>query len=104
MRSVIEEIALAEQQAEEIRQSAAVQARELTQKAKQDAVEALAKLENEERAALSGALETAKQQGERISKDLLDQMEQESDAICKAASTKLDQAVSYLLDKVTKTA
>lgn len=104
MRSVIEEIALAEQQAEEIRQSAAVQARELTQKAKQDAVEALAKLENEERAALSGALETAKQQGERISKDLLDQMEQESDAICKTASAKLDQAVSYLLDKVTKTA
>jgi len=104
MRSVIEEIALAEQQVEEIRQSAAVQARELTQKAKQDAVEALAKLENEERISLSNALETAKQQGERLSKELLDQMEQESDAVCKTASVKLDQAVSYLLDKVTKTA
>ena len=45
MRSVIEEIAAAEQQAEEIRQNAALQARELTQKAKQDAEEALAKLD-----------------------------------------------------------
>ena len=104
MRSVIEEIAQAEQQAEEIRQNAAALARELTQKAKQDAVESLASLESDERAALASALETAKQQGERISKELLADMEQEADAVCNAASAKLDQAVSYLLDKVTKTA
>ena len=104
MRSVIEEIALAEQQAEEIRQNAAVQARELTQKAKQDAVDSLAKLESDERGALASALETAKQQGEHISEELLAEMEHEADAICNAASAKLDQAVSYLLDKVTKTA
>ena len=104
MRSVIEEIAQAEQQAEEIRQSAAVQARELTQKARQDAVESLAKLESDERVALASALETAKQQGEQISGELLKQMEREADAVCKAASAKLDQAVSYLLNKVTKTA
>ena len=104
MRSVIEEIAQAEQQAEEIRQNAAALARELTQKAKQDAVESLASLESDERAALASALETAKQQGERISKELLADMEQEADAVCNAASAKLDQAVSYLLDKVTRTA
>ena len=104
MRSVIEEIALAEQQAEEIRQNAALQARELTQKAKQNAVDALAALESGERAALATALDTAKQQGERISDELLAQMEQEADATCKAASAKMDQAVSYLINKVTKTA
>ena len=37
MRSVIEEIANAEQQAEEIRQNAAIQARERTLQAKEDA-------------------------------------------------------------------
>ena len=104
MRSVIEEIALAEQQAEEIRLNAALQARELTQKAKQNALDALTSLEGEERAALSATLETAKQQGERISKELAAQMEQEADAACKAAEAKMDQAVSYLLNKVTKTA
>ena len=41
---------------------------------------------------------------EGIDEELLKQMELEADAVCKAASTKLDQAVSYLLDKVTKTA
>ena len=104
MRSVIEEIAQAEQQAEEIRQNAAVQARELTQKAKQDALDARVALENDERATLAAALETAKQQGERISNELLAQMELEADAVCKSASDKLDKAVSYLLDKVTRTA
>jgi len=104
MRSVIEEIAAAEQQAEEIRQNAAVQARELTLKAKEDAQNALSSLESSARNALQAELETAKQQGERLSADLLAQMEQEADAVCAAANAKLDEAVSYLLNKVTKTA
>ena len=104
MRSVIEEIAAAEQQAEEIRQNAALQARELTQKAKQDAEEALAKLENAARAALLAELETAKQEGERLSQKLLADMEREADATCQQADGKLDNAVDYLVDKVTKTA
>ena len=104
MRSVIEEIAIAEQQAEEIRQNAALQARELTLKAKQDAEEALAKLENDARATLLAQLETAKQEGEHLSNELLAKMEREADATCLTASGKLDKAVDYLLHKVTKTA
>jgi vacuolar-type H+-ATPase subunit H len=104
MRSVIEEIAAAEQQAEEIRQNAAVQARELTLKAKDDAQQALSKLESDARASLHAELETAKLQGERLSADLLARLEQDADAVCGAAEAKLDQAVAYLLDKVTKTA
>ena len=104
MRSVIEEIAAAEQQAEEIRQNAAVQARELTLKAKEDAQQALSKLESDARNALQAELETAKQQGERLSAGLLAQLEQEADAVCAAANARLDDAVSYLLNKVTKTA
>ncbi|MBA4347672.1 MAG: hypothetical protein C0413_02345 [Clostridiales bacterium] len=104
MRSVIEEIAIAEQQAEEIRQNAVVQARELTLHAKEDALQALSKLESDARNTLQAELETAKYQGERLSADLLAQLEQEANAVCSAANAKLDVAVSYLLDKVTKTA
>ena len=104
MRSVIEEIASAEQQADEIRQSTTVQARELTLKAKEDAQASLTKLENAARISLQSELDTAKQQGEHVSADLLAKLEQETDAICKKANGKMDQAVAYLLDKVTKTA
>ena len=104
MRSVIEEIAAAEQLAEETRQNAAAQARELTLKAKEDAKDALSRLESDARAALQAELETAKQEGERLSGALLAQLEEEADALCTQANGRLGQAVSYLLDKVTKTA
>ncbi len=104
MRSVIEEIAQAEQQAEEIRQNAAVQARDLTLKARQEAEQAIASLENDARAELQAELETAKQQGEKLSSELLNQMEQEAKEVCANAAGRLNQAVSYLMSKVTKTA
>lgn len=104
MRSVIDEIATAEQQAEEIRQNATVQARDLTIQAKEGAQSALAALENQEREALLSAVEAAKLEGERLAETLRTQLEQETDALCACASEKLDQAVSYLLDKVIKTA
>ena len=40
----------------------------------------------------------------RVSGDMLAQLEQEADALCENATKRLDQAVSYLVDKVTKTA
>ena len=104
MRSVIEEIANAEQQAEEIRQNAALQARERTLQAKEDAKKALSQLENEARETLQAEQEKAKLEGERLSSDMLAQLEQEADALCANANTRLDKAVSYLVDKVTKTA
>ncbi len=104
MRSVIEEIAAAEQLAEEIRQNTSVQARELTLNAKDDAQQALSNLESDERVRLQAELEAAKQQGEDLSAELLSKLSQEADALCAAANAKLPDAVSYLLDKVTKTA
>ena len=61
-------------------------------------------MESESRADMQAALETAKQQGERESAALFATLEQEANAQCEQASAKLDQAVSYLMDKVTKTA
>ncbi|MEN6635328.1 MAG: hypothetical protein ABFC56_05735 [Clostridiaceae bacterium] len=104
MRSVIEEIAKAEQQAEEIRQNAAAQARELTLQAKEDAQKALSRLESEERETLQAELEQAKQEGERLSSEMRAQLEREANALCENATNRLEKAVSYLVDKVTKTA
>jgi vacuolar-type H+-ATPase subunit H len=104
MRSVIEEIAAAEQRAEEIRINAAAQARELTLLAREDAQAALFVLESEERDALQTELETAKLEGERLSGELLLRLQQEADALCAHATVRLNKAVTYLLDKVTKTA
>lgn len=104
MRSVIEEIANAEQQAEEIRQNAALQVRERTLQAKEDAQKALSRLEEEARETLQAELDKAKLEGERLSGNMLAQLEQEADALCSNANTRLDKTVSYLVDKVTKTA
>ena len=104
MRSVIEEIANAEQQAEEIRQNAALQARERTLQAKEDAQKALSRLEEEARETLQAELDKAKLEGERLSGNMLAQLEREADALCSSANARLDKAVSYLVDKVTKTA
>jgi hypothetical protein len=104
MRSVIEEIAAAEQLAEEIRFNATVQARELTLQAREDAQAALIALESEERNLLHSELEAAKLEGGQLSGELLQRMQQEADALCTHATDRLDKAVTYLLDKVTKTA
>ena len=49
-------------------------------------------------------MDKAKLEGERLSGNMLAQLEQEADALCKSANERLDKAVSYLVDKVTKTA
>ena len=104
MRSVIDEIAVAEQQAEEIRLTAAAEAREMTQKAREDAKSALAALEQAQRDEARAQMERARKQGETLSKEMLSKLEQEADAVCARAQAKLPEAIAYLLNKVTKTA
>ena len=104
MRSVIEEIASAEQRAEEIRASAVAQARDMTQQAREDAKLALSNLEHTERAKALVRLDRAREEGEAISANMLSALMQEADATCVRAEEKLPKAVAYLLNKVTKTA
>lgn len=104
MRSVIDEIATAEQRAEEIRLSAAAGARETIVKARDDAQSALAQLEETERETTRKQLEIAKLEGERLSKEQLEQMKQEADELCARAQERVGDAVRYLVDKVLKTA
>lgn len=100
MRSIIEEIAAAEQQAEEIRQAAAVSAREKTARASEEAEAALEALRADCRLAMAEALKQAELDGEQLARTLSDGMDAEADAACAEAEKRLDSTVSYLMRKV----
>lgn len=99
MRSIIDEIATAEEQAEQIRQSAVQQAREETAKAREQAEQALSALAAKERETTERMQKETKQMGEQSAKETLDGMIREADALCARANQNVDRAVAYLVDK-----
>lgn len=100
MRSIIEEIADAERRAEEIVKAAAVQNRELLTQTREQAEQALASAEAEEKSLTEQALRMASAQGEAEAAETLAAMEREADGLCIKAKSKLGGAVSYLVNKV----
>lgn len=104
MRSIIEEIAEAEQQADEIRAGAAANARDQIAAARVEAEKALEALDVSEREQTRAALEQAEKDGEAISREMAASMEQDADALTAQARSRMDAVVNYLLDKVQKTA
>lgn len=104
MRSVIDEIAAAELKAEEIRLSAALDAREAVNRARESALSAQARLEETQRDKSLSQLEQARIEGERLSAQQLEKMEHEAQELCSKAEGKLGEAVRYLVDKVLKPA
>lgn len=100
MRSIIEEIAEAEQRAEEIEKSAALQSRELLAKTREQAEQALVLAETEEKNLTEEALSQASAQGEAAAAKTLADMEREADELCKKAESRLESAVQYLVSKV----
>lgn len=104
MRSVIDEIAAAEQKAEEIRLSAALDAREAVNRARESALSAQVRLEETQRDKSLSQLEQARIEGECLSAQQLEKMEREAQELCSKAEGKLGEAVRYLVDKVLKPA
>ncbi len=104
MRSIIDEIARAEADAEQIRQSAATALREQTVKAKADAQTRLTEIENAERNQTREALESAATDGDAMAKELLCKMTQDAEAVCGAANAKMTDAIDYLVKKVLQNA
>ncbi|MEN6418219.1 MAG: hypothetical protein ABFC73_04790 [Clostridiaceae bacterium] len=100
MRSIIEEIADAERRAEEIVKTAAVQSRDLIVQTREQAEQALVQADAEEKSLTEEALRQAGALGEAQATETLARMEQEADDLCGKAKSKLDVAVSYLVDKV----
>lgn len=100
MRSIIDEIAAAETQADEIRQNAVVAARELMLEKKNAADAAYAAQEGVEREKTRTALEQAENEGAALTKTILADLAETADQQCAAAAEKLPEAVAYLMKKV----
>lgn len=104
MRSIIDEIAQAESQADQIRLEAAAASRELMQKSRAEAEQALANLEAEERETTRLALEKAEQDGKALAESIEKELSDAADAQCETARGHLDSAVNYLMQKVQEIA
>ena len=104
MRSIIDEIAQAESQADQIRQEAAAASRELMQKSRAEAEQALVNLEAEERETTRLALEKAEQDGKALAESIEKELSDAADAQCETARGRLDSAVNYLMQKVQEIA
>lgn len=100
MRSIIDEIANAETEAEKLRADAVAAARERVVQAKNDAEKRLNHAETNEREKTRKALEDADREGNALSESILADMRAEAEKQCAAADGKMDGAVSYLLEKV----
>ena len=104
MRSIIEEIAQAEDRAEQIHAEAAGKARELVAAARDGAAHALEAAEAEGQEKTRQALSAAEAAGEAEAKHTLADMEQEADALCARAVERLPKTVQYLVEKAREIA
>lgn len=104
MRSIIDEIANAEDQAEQIRQNAALQAREDTAKAREQAQQSLVALTAYERETTERETQQAHSVGEQNAKETLERMEREADELCARANARVERAVVYLVERATRSA
>lgn len=104
MRSIIEEIAHAETEAEAIRQSAAAESRELIQQARADAEQETARLAEQEREKTRTALEKAEEDGKQLAQTIQQDLLAAADAQCANAQQRIDDAIHYLMQKVQEIA
>jgi len=104
MRSIIDEIALAEEQAAQIRHQAAESARELLAAARVKAEENLAFAESQEREKTREELEKAEKDGREQAEAIFKEIAETSERQCADASLRIDDAVKYLMRKVQEIA
>jgi len=104
MRSIIDEIALAEEQAEQIRQESVSAARELLNASRLEAEREYVRVEDEEREKMREALEKAEQDGQQQAEQTLKELAATADLQCEEAKLRVGDAVQYLLKKVQEIA
>lgn len=100
MRSMIEEITQAETDAVRIRQEAVSSAKDAVQKARAKIAEDDVLFEENEREALRRALEKAEVEGAASAEQSSENIKKDAEEVCKAARSKLPQAIDYILGKV----
>ena len=102
MGSLLDEIAAAEQRAEAVRQEAAAAAREAIALAQANAKAALAEVDSCEREKTRSELAVAERAGNAEAEEILRRMAEETEILCLAAQSRVDDAVSYLLKKAVE--
>ena len=102
IRSIIDQIKEAEEQAAVIRQEAAVFARDAIASAHAQAEEAAAAALQSERIAFKQACDQAEADGRALEARILDERNTQTRAQCDKAGEHLPEAVAYLLRKVVE--
>lgn len=100
MRSIIDEIAQAEAEADRIRSEAALNAKEIIQRAHRQSEENDKVFEQEERESLRDALNNAEIKGAELAKDISVSAKAAAEQVCEKAAAKLPGAVDYIVGKV----
>ena len=100
MRSIIDEIAAAERQADEIRLAAAASAREQIALANERAADTLSEQDKAEREKTREALLQAERDGETAAARMREDMAAEARKLCAEAEGRIDVAANYLLQRV----
>lgn len=99
LSSIIERIAAAEAEAEQIRQNAEARAREIISNANREAKESVENAKAEAKARLLKRIEQANEAASRLVKDILATNAKESERAVMEARKKLDAAVSFILER-----
>lgn len=100
MRSFIDQISQAEKEAETMRRDAVTKAKELVSEAGIKAAESLEKLKEEERTKTKEAVAKAEIDGEAKAAEMMAESARQAESVCLKAEEKLDNAVSYLLNRI----
>ncbi len=102
MPSIIDRITQAEAEAAAYKRDAAAKARETIIEAGNEAQQELAAARDQGREELLAAQMRAEKEGEEIAQGICQSKAQEADRVCDEARAHMDEAVSYILKKVTE--
>ena len=100
MESMIDKIRAAEKQAEDIRAQAAVDARDMGARAREEAAERLVAAAEDERRKTRDALAKAEEDGKALSEQVLSAAREVVAQEEAAARANLNKAVAYLMERV----
>ena len=103
MTSIMERIAEAERQADAVLEEANRTARESVTRVRTEAEEAIAAADEHGRARLADALVLARKNGEDVADDVARKAKKETDALLSEAEKNVDEAVSYLMERIEAT-
>lgn len=103
MQNMLERIAAAEKQADQILEQANAEAKELIARTKSECADAVEAARTEEMKKTADAVEKAERDGESLADGILADVRAEIEAVTHTALKKIPDAVSYLMERIETT-